>query len=507
MLLAIAALLLPLTYVAAQPRQTDQTQSNTSVTLRWGPRPGVFRYRLQLSADRDFTDIVFDRLVSGNQTEVNDLPPGRYFWRIAPLTANLGEFSSAGIVEVGPRSLSGASPATPAPTSAIAAQLQTTNSIVAGGGWRTAIGELNAPQLAHLRRSDSSDIVVTNSDGVIYALDAATGVALWAVRVSRERVAGRTAVISEPLIVSSRSHLDNVIVVAGSSVVELGGATGSELWRRALPAFGCCAFTIADQQTTNIAVVDISSRRLFLLNDIDGSLISEINLPGRVVGKPSPLEGYSPGAFILAYDNGQIEIRDRRGTLLRSGSATSQALTPPIMVRGRNGNLILVGTRDGLTALTADTLQPLGRVALQNDVPRGMLSAQDLDGDGIAEILMKTVRGHVVVINATDGKILWDVAVHNGNGNFAFADLNRDGVTDVLTTDGPAMIALSGRDGSELWKESESSIVANHTISSGNQSLIALPSGAGALVITNEPGRGGLRAITLANAGVRPIKR
>src|ERR1041385_3867023 len=172
---AIAALL-PLTYVAAQPRQTDQIQSNTSVTLRWGQRPGVFRYRLQLSADRDFTDILFDRLVSGNQTEVNDLPPGRYFWRIAPLTAKLGEFSSAGIVEVVPRSLSSVSPATSAPTSAIGAQLQTTNAIVVGGGWRAAIGELNAPQLAHLRRTDSCDIVVTNSDGVTYALDSATGV-------------------------------------------------------------------------------------------------------------------------------------------------------------------------------------------------------------------------------------------------------------------------------------------------------------------------------------------
>src|SRR5438045_6042310 len=52
----------------------------TKAHLRWGARPGIFRYRLQLASDREFTDIVFDRVVSGNEYEVSDLPPGRYFW-------------------------------------------------------------------------------------------------------------------------------------------------------------------------------------------------------------------------------------------------------------------------------------------------------------------------------------------------------------------------------------------------------------------------------------------
>jgi len=67
-----------------------QPQTNTTVHLHWGPRPGVSRYRLQLASDRNFHDIVFDRVVNGNETEVNDLAPGNYFWRIAPLTKNLG---------------------------------------------------------------------------------------------------------------------------------------------------------------------------------------------------------------------------------------------------------------------------------------------------------------------------------------------------------------------------------------------------------------------------------
>src|SRR5258708_30434886 len=68
----------------------------TKAHLRWGARPGVFRYRLQLAGDREFTDIIFDRVVSGNEYEVSDLTPGRYFWRVAALSNKPLEFSSAG---------------------------------------------------------------------------------------------------------------------------------------------------------------------------------------------------------------------------------------------------------------------------------------------------------------------------------------------------------------------------------------------------------------------------
>ena len=67
--------------------------------MRWGARPGVSRYRLQLASDSAFADILFDRVVAGNDYQINDLTPGRYFWRIAPLTDRLGEFSSAGVIE------------------------------------------------------------------------------------------------------------------------------------------------------------------------------------------------------------------------------------------------------------------------------------------------------------------------------------------------------------------------------------------------------------------------
>src|SRR5258708_18230693 len=97
-LLLTAAMFLPgAVSVLAQsnPLRGSNTQPNkTEIHLLWCERPGVSRYRLQLANDGAFADIASDRVVAGNDYQINDLPPGRYFWRIAPLTDTLGDFSS-----------------------------------------------------------------------------------------------------------------------------------------------------------------------------------------------------------------------------------------------------------------------------------------------------------------------------------------------------------------------------------------------------------------------------
>jgi outer membrane protein assembly factor BamB len=506
-LAAALFILLPLVSSAAQPQQVNQTPANTTLNLRWGARPGVARYRLQLAHDRDFADIVFDRVITGNQTQVYDLAPGRYFWRVAPLTAKLGEFSSAGVVDVAravePLRNPGAVP-TPASIS-LPLKNPSVNSIVASGGWRAAVGDASLPVLAHLRSPDRWNVVTTSSDGVTYALDAANGVAVWSVRSARQTGGATASVPGSPIIVPASSRLDDVVLISGSSLVRVEGLTGRELWRATLPAFISSATVVGARNSTYLILTDRSLQRLFFLSSADGKIISEIKLPGRIVGEPTALDDLAHGAFALAYENGQIEIRGADGGLIRSGSAASQATTPAIMVRGRRGNLVLIGTHDGLTALTAETLQPLGRVALDNDQPRGNLTAEDLDGDGVAEVLMTTVRGHVVVVNTAEGKIVWDVAAGNDNGTFAFADLNQDGVVDVLTSNGPNLLALSGRDGSVIWRDAEtSSVIANHTTAFSSRALTALSSDSSAMVIVNEPARGGLRGITFPHTSVRP---
>src|SRR5437588_5142307 len=184
-----AALFILIPLVSSVAQEVNQTPTNTTVNLRWGPRAGVARYRLQLAQDRDFADIVFDRVVTGNQTQVNDLAPGRYFWRVAPLTAKLGEFSSAGVVDIVARAAEPLRNPVSVPTPASISsppKNPPANSIAASGGWRAAIGDASSPVLAHLRSPDRWYVLTTNSEGVTYALDAENGVALWSVRSARQ---------------------------------------------------------------------------------------------------------------------------------------------------------------------------------------------------------------------------------------------------------------------------------------------------------------------------------
>src|SRR5436190_8360493 len=195
----------------AAAQDLTRPPNGTAVHLRWGQRSGVSSYRLQIARDSGFVDIVLDRVVPGNDFEINDLEPGRYFWRVAALTRTLGEFSSAGVIDV-QRATSAASPsATPINSNPLPA--------AAGGGWRAAIGNITDLVTARLRGADRTDVVAVNAAGSVFAIDAATGVALWSFRSKpdNERSLARTSV----LVVPNRLRLENVVVLQGTRVVEI----------------------------------------------------------------------------------------------------------------------------------------------------------------------------------------------------------------------------------------------------------------------------------------------
>jgi len=484
-------------FVLAQTAPANPQTNSTEVHLRWGSRPRVSRYRLQLASDSAFADIVLDRVVAGNEYQIKDLPAGRYFWRVASLTAKRGQFSSAGNIEVTKATLR-ESPRQNIPAIDDSSRTRTGGAgpIVASGGWRAAVGDIAHPLLAHLRSTARSDLVGLNSDGVLFALDASSGVALW---TSGRRTPASTLVApgsSAVLLLRSRTGLDNLIVLSGVNMTEIEGASGRQLWRTRLPAAASTGTVVSDSRSAEILLVDNSSPRLFILDATNGSLLNQIKLPQRVVGAPVALAGQGTSRVVFAYNSGQVEIRDLAGTVVRSGDAGSPATTPPLFIKDRRGDFILVGTRDGLTALTAE-LSPLGMVAIKDDVPRGALAAEDLDGDGSLEVIMMTERGRVIAVSGADGKILWEASVGNEGQSVAFADVDGDRVLDVVLAGGQSFaLALSGRDGSVVWKDNEPpAVVANHSVSLAPRSIVAMPYGSGALLIAGDPSRTGLRAL------------
>ena len=513
LVLSVAILLSSTTPALAQDPQLlneSQKESATTVHLRWGARTGVSRYRLQLSRDIAFTDIVFDRVVTGTDSQINDLLPGRYFWRIAPLTTTLGEFSTPAPIEVtqravqaSPESRQGSPPLKdPARTESAGANptlKPPTGSIIGRGGWRAAVGDVAHPVLAHLRASDKLDLVGINTDGVVFALDSASGIALW---TTGRRIQRTTTRVAPPLLLRSRSGVNNVVVLSGTSVSAIEGASGRELWRSTLPATVTSGAVLSDSRTSEIFVLDDSLQRIFILDANNGNILAQIKLPSRMVGAPVAMFAQGVARAMIAYDSGHIEIREASGAVVRSGDAGSAATTPPLYVSGRRGDLILVGTRGGLTALTADELRPLGSFAMKDDAPRGILTAQDLDADGLPEVIMMTDHGRVAAVNAADGKPLWQATLADSTAGtetetVAFADVNGDQVLDVVMAGGQTFaLALSGRDGSVVWKDNEPpTSVANHATSLAPRAVIAVAYGSGALLIGGDPSRNGLRAI------------
>jgi len=520
LILASATLLLAGVQIPTQslgspfaPSSTAQGQS-TQIHLRWGARPGIFRYRLQLARDREFSDIIFDRVVTGNEYEISDLAPGRYFWRVAALTTRPLEFSSAGVIDV--------SPATQRPDNrpdvsrrelpdTRTARTATPNSVASGDGWRALIGDVSNPVLAHLRSANALDLVAINNAGVVYALDADSGIALWSARthVPQTGLPRTGASPIAPIPVKTRTGLDNVVVLSTSTVFALAGASGRELWRASLPAPPSSGVALSGPHTSELFIIDNSLQRLFLVDGGAGKLIAQTELPSRAFGAPVAFAHDGQPGVMIAFENGRIEFRDLTGKTLRAGDAGSPATTRPLFVNGPRGGLVLLGTRSGLTAFDSADLRALGRVALKNGAPRGTLSAADLDGDGVAEVIMLTDQGHIVAVNTADGKILWESLSANDAQSVAFADVNGDHVLDVLVAGGQAFaMALSGRDGSVVWKEDEPpALAANHAASLATRSLITAPHGSGILVIGTDPSRIGLRAVAFPEGTVRPLSR
>lgn len=75
----------------------------------------------------------------------------------------------------------------------------------------------------------------------------------------------------------------------------------------------------------------------------------------------------------------------------------------------------------------------------------------DLDRDGVLEILAYTEESGIYALRA-DGSLYWKNCLGGGNAEPAVADLNQDGWLDVVAaSDGGVIAALNGRTGAWMW--------------------------------------------------------
>jgi outer membrane protein assembly factor BamB len=532
---------------APSPGVQAGKQTGASALIQWRERRGVNRYRLQLARDAKFTDIIFDRAVMGHEYLVTELPPGRYYWRVAPATPETGTYSRPVAVEIAVPSVDNTSlatasttpkpkptpklipkptptpartptvRATPTPTPQLSPQPspQPSPKLLSPGdnGWRAATGDVPQPRVASLRTATGLDLVGVNSDGMVYALDGANGTALWTARFRPQAKKGEPtgnggAPACAPVILKGEAGLANVLAAFEGGVRALQGATGREMWRTMLqsrPTSGIAADLDGDGKT-EIILAEENAPGLAILNDA-GKFIAEVKLEAAVIGRPVQLSSGDQKGVLLVLENGLVELRNMNGERLRAVKLDTKPTTPLAVVEGIKGLTGLLGVEGNLIALDLKdpNLKPIGRIATEEDSPRGSLSVVDLNNDGNLEVVMLTRLGRTVVINAVDGRIKWFASGATDAGGAAFADVNGDGTQDVLVAAGPSFaIAFSGRDGTPIWK-AEDKGASPAAKGSSVRELVTATAGDSreAFLVGSDAARTGLRAVGLPQGSVK----
>src|SRR5437763_14475083 len=369
------------------PQQTPQAQEVTpSILVRWEGKPGVNRYRLQVARDREFQDVVFDQAVEGRQYVVKGLPPGDYFWRVAPAAAE----TSAAYSQPERVNLSGSSPKVE-----VASVLMPADS----AGWRTATGEVVRLVPAQLRTGAVVDFVGVASDGRTFAVDGASGISLWNARYNAAAGAATPAESKAasfaPIVVRTKQGESDVVVAMAGGVRALRGETGKEIWRASLEgraASGVAADVDGDGNLEVVVLTD-GPERFYVLDSSSGRVVANQKLDGEAAGAPCPLNSGSTRGVVVGLKKGRVELRGADGAVVAQVKVEGEVTTSPLVVTRAEMPFLVVGTNNGLWAMSVPDLKVLGVIKAEDDSVRGSLAAADVDGDGSPEIALVTKRG------------------------------------------------------------------------------------------------------------------
>ncbi|HKG14560.1 MAG TPA: PQQ-binding-like beta-propeller repeat protein [Pyrinomonadaceae bacterium] len=467
-----------------------------SILVRWQGRPGINRYRLQLATDEKFEDVVFDQAVEGRQYVVKGLPPGNYFWRVAAAAVETS------ISYTKPERLTLSESAKGVEVASVVLPADNT------AGWRTATGEVARLVPASLRAGGVTDFVGVASDGRVFAVDGASGISLWNARFNPNAANAASTdakgVAFAPLVIPSQAGPGVVIATAGGVRV-LRGETGREVWRAGLQgrASGGLVADANGDGSADVVVVTHDPERYYVLDGGTGRVLADKKLEGEAVGAPYLLDAAGARGVLVSLKKGRVELRGADGESKGEAKIEGDVTTAPLVVSRGEMTFMVVGTDNGLWAFSLPDLKVLGVIKADDDSIRGVLSSSDVDGDGAPEVVMVTKRGRVALVNTTDGNVRWSMEGVPSAEAAAFADVNGDGVLDVIVPGGDAFaLGFSGRDGSLVMKVEDGRATSKAT---ETRPLVAAQSLGGMMLVGGDLARMGIRALELPKgASPRP---
>jgi outer membrane protein assembly factor BamB len=381
-------------------------------------------------------------------------------------------------------------------------------------GWRIATGEVLRLAPASLRTGGIVDFVGVGPDGRVFAVDGASGISLWTSRFDPRAVAGQPSAAKEvtfaPLVFGDPQSGAYVVVATVGGVRALLGDTGRETWRAALEgrAAAGVATDLDGDGKAELVVVTEDPSMFYVINPASGRIVASQKLSGEVEGAPYPFTtGGRRGVMLGLRSGGRVEFRGGDGVVISESKLEGDVTTAPLVTMRGDTPFMAVGSDNGLWAFSVPELRALGAIRADDDSVRGTLAAADVDGDGSSEIVMVTRRGRVALVSTVDGNVRWYAEGAHDAASAAFADLNADGVLDVIVPGGGTTFALafSGRDGALVMKVEEGGRAGAEQKGGGvPRSLVVAPSlSGGGLLVGGDPARTGLRAVELPKGSVK----
>ncbi len=474
--------------------------------IYWNKQKGVKKYRLQIAGDDRFNDVLFDGRITGEHYLVRDLPPGRYYWRIAPSDFQTREFHQPVAFEV-PGTIKDADK----PAGKLARNIPTSDS-----GWVAATGYIAAPIRASLRTASRDDFIGVNSEGTVYALDGSTGTALWTRRYGSNPLSklAMPATRFRPLVLKAlneRSIVPIVIVAYDGGLRALNGATGREVWRAPLPGNAIAGVVTEDISPESKAylIVDNSRREqlLVVINGSSGRIEAETRLTGHIndnaIGPPVLFGDRNRPGVLVPLTGGIIAEYDRAGQLFRFLKTGADITSAPVIVETPRRELMLVGTKKGLAVFDVADFKLLQYFEI-GDAPVHSLSVAAVDGNRVSEVVAIDDRDRVSLVDLDRMKTRWSADGASEASTVAFADVDGDGRLDVLLPGKDDFaIALSGITGSIIWKSQGQISKTAVGTKKRTRSLAVSQLYTGRLILVgNDASSGGLRGIEVTPTAV-----
>ncbi len=324
-------------------------------------------------------------------------------------------------------------------------------------------------------------VYVTDEDGIVTALDRATGAVAW--RYDSRLIAGVTPAVSDGLV---------FVVFRPGLVSALNADTGEVVWSRRLRTASLPSPTIADGR---LYVAESDKNRLLALDAADGKTLWEYRLRDWVIAPPAVIDG----KVIATANDANVHVIDAktgkrrmiydagRSRWVRGGPIATDDLLHFSSFNGRVWGIDYQGRRYPLERqiLYWRTLLLVWGFTQQVPQQQGSVwSSWSVEDQPYQPALSGTTLvvadaiGPVTALDSRDGSVLWEI------------DLEAD-ITAPATTAGPIalvgdehgrVIGLNLADGSTAWEAQLGGPITASPIAVGGLVLVPTEADGGTLV-------------------------